>query len=79
MGALDAQTFRLFLNLLGEALVVQSSPAAEVVCQSSDGLLQIRLVPLDADSVASIHTSFGTLTGRDHLLTISSNGDDHAA
>jgi uncharacterized protein (TIGR02677 family) len=77
LGTLDAQAFRLFLNLLGEALVVQPHPDAEVVCQSADGLLQIRMVPLDDGSVASIHTSFGTLTGRDHLLTIVTTGDCH--
>jgi len=79
LGMLDAQAFRLFLNLLGEALVVQTSPDAEVACQSADGLLQIRLVPLAADSVASIRTSFGTFTGRDHLLTITATGGDHGA
>ena len=77
LGTLDAQAFRLFLNLLGEALVVQSRPDAEVSCQSADGLLQIRLVPLEAGSTASIHTSFGTFTGCDHLLTITATGDAH--
>jgi len=79
LGVLDAQAFRLFLNLLGEALVIQSGPGAEVRCQSSDGLLQIHLVPLAADSIASIHTSSGTFTGRDHLLTITTTEDDHGA
>lgn len=77
LGMLDAQAFRLFLNLLGEALVVQSRPGAEVACQSADGLLQIRLVPLDAGSIACIETDMGTFTGRDHLLTITATGDDH--
>lgn len=76
---LDAQAFRLFLNLLGEALVVQARPGAEVACQSADGLLQIRLVPLAPDSVASIQTSSGIFTGRDHLLTITATGGDHGA
>jgi len=75
LGTLDAESFRLFLNLLGEALVVQARPGAEVTCQSADGLLQIRLVPLGADSTASIRTSLGTFTGRDHLLTITAAGD----
>ena len=79
LGTLDEQAFRLFLNLLGEALVVQSRPGAEVSCQSADGLLQIRLVPLAADSVASIRTSFGTFTGRDHLMTITASGGGHDA
>lgn len=79
LGMLDADAFRLFLNLLGEALVVQARPGAEVVCQSADGLLQIRLVPLAEDSIASIRTSFGTFTGRDHLLTIAAAGDHHGA
>lgn len=79
LGMLDAQAFRLFLNLLGEALVVQARPGAEVSCHSADGLLQIRLVPLAANSVASIRTSFGTFTGRDHLLTITPIGGEHGA
>lgn len=77
LGRLDTQAFRLFLDLLGEALVLQQHPGAEVNCQSADGLLQIRLVPLAADSVATIETSFGTFTGRDHLLTITASGDQH--
>lgn len=79
LGMLDAQAFRLFLNLLGEALVAQAGPDAEVTCQSADGLLQIRLAPLAADSVASIQTSFGTFTGRDHMLTITPTGGSHGA
>ena len=79
LGMLDAQAFRLFLNLLGEALVAQADPDAEVSCQSADGLLQIRLAPLAANSVASIQTSFGTFTGRDHLLTITPAGETHGA
>jgi uncharacterized protein (TIGR02677 family) len=77
LGVLDADAFRLFLNLLGEALVVQDRPGAEVNCQSADGLLQISLTPLEADSVARIETEFGTFTGRDHLLTVTALGGQH--
>ena len=59
--------------------MAQSRPDAEVVCQSADGLLQIRLVPLAPHSSASIRTSYGTFTGRDHVLTVTANGGEHGA
>jgi uncharacterized protein (TIGR02677 family) len=77
IGMLDAQAFRLFLNLLGEALVAQPQPGAEVSCQSADGLVEIRLLPLAQDSVARIRTELGFFSGRDHLLTITAVGDGH--
>ncbi|PWF49139.1 TIGR02677 family protein [Massilia glaciei] len=72
LGRLEPQAFRLFLALLGEALAAQSSPEQAVARQSADGLLQIRLEPLAADSRASIATELGIFSGRDHLLTITS-------
>lgn len=67
---LDADAFRLFLQLLGEALSEQASPDATVERRTGDGLLVVRLEPLGADSRASIETPLGTLSGRDHLVTI---------
>jgi uncharacterized protein (TIGR02677 family) len=70
LGMLDSEAFRLFLTLLGEALVVQRDPAADVDCFSADGLLRIRLEPLADGSTARIETALGVFSGRDHLLTV---------
>jgi len=69
-GRLETEAFGLLLTLLGEALAEQAGPDAVVERTTSDGLLQIRLEPLGADTRAEITTSQGTLTGRDHLVTI---------
>lgn len=74
---MDRPTFSLFLDLLGEALTAQEGPDATVDVQSGDGLLHIRLQPLAADTQASIHTSDGCLSGRDHLITIARAGSDN--
>ena len=70
LGSLDGHAFALFLSLLGEALTAQSSPDEAVELQSGDGLLRIRLQPLDAGSRAKITTPAGTFAGRDHRITI---------
>jgi hypothetical protein len=48
LGALDAHELRLLLSLLGEALSAQPHPDATVERTSGDGLLHLRLEPLDA-------------------------------
>jgi uncharacterized protein (TIGR02677 family) len=70
LGRLDRTEFRLLLALIGEALAAQSSPHEVVHRQSSDGLLQIRLEPLAADSHAAIETEDGVFSGRDYRLTL---------
>ena len=70
LGELDTHAFGLFLNLLGEALAEQSGPATAVERRTGDGLLQIRLEPLDGSSWARIDTPTGVFSGRDHRLTI---------
>jgi len=70
LGELDIHAFGLFLNLLGEALAEQSGPERAVERQTGDGLLHIRLEPLDGGSVARIVTPAGVFAGRDHRLTI---------
>lgn len=72
LGELDLPTFGLFLSLLGEALSEQARPDKPVERQTGDGLLRIRLEPLEADSLALITTPSGVFSGRDHRLTISS-------
>ncbi|WP_420465934.1 TIGR02677 family protein [Panacagrimonas sp.] len=70
IGELDAATFRLFLNLLGEALSAQSRPDRPVERSSADGLLRVRLTPLIDGREAVIETELGRFAGRDHLIEI---------
>jgi uncharacterized protein (TIGR02677 family) len=67
---LDAHTFQLFLNLLGEALAAQSNPDEAIERYTGDGLLRIRLEPLGSDTFVQIRTDTGIFSGRNHILTI---------
>jgi hypothetical protein len=67
---LDVHAFDLLLGLLGEALGEQSGPDFDVQRRTGDGLLDIKLEPLDADSHAKIVTPHGSFAGRDHRITI---------
>jgi uncharacterized protein (TIGR02677 family) len=71
-GQLDRHGFQLFLHLLGETLPAQTHPDRAVERQTGDGLLRVRLEPLDASSTAEILTETGLFGGRDHLLTVTS-------
>lgn len=77
LGFLDTHAFRLFLNLLGEALTAQETPDAVIERDTTDGLLRIRLEPLGPDTHARIETATGIFTGRDHILTVMSS--EHTA
>lgn len=70
LGELDIHAFGLFLSLLGEALAEQAHPEQAVERQTGDGLLYIRMEPLDIATEARITTPAGVFAGRDHLLTI---------
>lgn len=70
IGHLDPHAFSLFLSLLGEALTAQSSPDDVVERQTGDGLLRVRLEPLEAHTRAEVVTDAGVFTGRDHRITI---------
>ena len=70
LGHLDPHAFALFLSLLGEALTAQSSPEDMVERQTGDGLLRIRLEPLEAHTRAEVVTEAGIFAGRDHRITI---------
>lgn len=68
--ALDPVAFRLLLDLLGHALARQDKNRKVVETTSSDGGLTIQLEPLGEDTTATLRTSGGTLTGRDHVVLI---------
>lgn len=70
LGQLDAHGFRLFLNILGEAIAAQGTPEETIERETSDGLLRIRLEPLAKDTHAEIRTEIGIFSGRDHILTV---------
>jgi uncharacterized protein (TIGR02677 family) len=70
LGTLDRHAFALFLALLAETLGEQSSPDMPVERPSGDGLLNIRLEPLGAETRAIIETPDGRFAGRDHLITV---------
>ena len=70
LGTLDVHSFGLFLDLLGRALSAQGNPDEAVEVVSTDGLLHVRLDPLEAGSIAQIRTPAGVFAGRDHLLSI---------
>jgi uncharacterized protein (TIGR02677 family) len=70
LGRLDAQAFRMFLALLGEALAAQTNPDEPVERQTGDGTLLVRLVPLDPASHAELETELGRFSGRDHHILI---------
>jgi len=72
LGHLDVYAFRLFLNLLGEALTTQGNPNETVERYTTDGLLCVRLEPLGPQTKARIETDLGVFLGRDHLLTVRS-------
>ncbi len=76
VGEWDNHEFGLFLTLLGDALTQQASPDAIVERQTGDGLMRIRLEPLEASTRAVIHTPAGSFSGRDHVLIISSTADE---
>ncbi len=70
LGRLGIHEFDLFLAVLGEALAGQTSPEDAVMRLTADGLLQVRLEPLDAGSHAAIETPLGIFAGRDHRIII---------
>jgi uncharacterized protein (TIGR02677 family) len=70
LGELDPAEFRLFLDLLGQALAQRIRPGETVEASSSDGALAIRLAPTGDGRRAVIPTSEGLLSGEDAWVTI---------
>ncbi|WP_092996095.1 TIGR02677 family protein [Thiohalomonas denitrificans] len=69
-GELDADSFGLFLRLLGEVLSSAAGPEAPIETVTGDGSLRVVLEPLEADSEAALVTPLGTLRGRDYRICI---------
>lgn len=67
---LSRSEFQLLLDLLGKALAAQRTPDAQVVTTSSDGSLEIALLPTPDHAPATVVTSDGEFHGRDHYLQI---------
>ncbi|GAB3812772.1 TIGR02677 family protein [Micromonospora zhanjiangensis] len=70
LGELDTAEFRLFLQLLGDALAARRPDASEVTTTTSDGTLRVRLVRVDGAPAVRIVTADGLLTGPEHLVDI---------
>lgn len=70
LGPLDPLEFELFLDLLGSALSRAVGTGAPVRATSSDGSLEIDLVPTGDGVLAEIATRDGVLTGPDHHVVI---------
>jgi uncharacterized protein (TIGR02677 family) len=70
LGALDADEFRLFLELLSDVLSAGPPMDDGIHTISGDGSLEIQLVPTNDGAVAEIHTPDGVFQGADHVLTI---------
>ncbi|MDW5330324.1 TIGR02677 family protein [Plantactinospora sp. KLBMP9567] len=70
LGELDSAEFRLFLQLLGDALAARRPDADEVVTTTSDGTLLVRLARITHAPPVRIVTRDGVLTGPDHMIEI---------
>lgn len=67
--ALDAETFPLFLRVLGDALAA-ARPDAATETTTTDGTFLVRLEPVGDGRVAEIRTPEGTLRGPDHVIVL---------
>ncbi|NXY93118.1 TIGR02677 family protein [Streptomyces sp. BR123] len=70
LGELDPVSFRLFLQLLGDALATWRPGMTHTTATSSDGSMEIRLRSLPDGSTAEIRTPHGTFRGPDHAIEI---------
>ncbi|MEV7724870.1 TIGR02677 family protein [Streptomyces sp. NPDC087917] len=70
LGELDPVSFRLFLQLLGDALATWRPGMTHTVAASNDGSMEIRLAALTDGSVAEVRTPGGTFRGPDHTIEI---------
>ncbi len=69
-GGLDAQEFRLFLAVLGDALSARLPGENESCAVTGDGTTEVRLKLVDADQIVEIPTVDGVLSGPEHVVEI---------
>lgn len=67
---LDRAAFRLFLQLLGDALSAWRPGTESVSATTNDGTMEIRLTRVRGGGIAEIHTLDGVLRGPEHLVEI---------
>jgi uncharacterized protein (TIGR02677 family) len=67
---LDEGSFGLFLEILAQALSMQSNPRASIQTTSGDGSLLIRLEPTRDGVTATVRAPSGSLHGPDHFIEI---------
>jgi uncharacterized protein (TIGR02677 family) len=70
LGVLDRDEFALFLGLLGDGLSAGPPGIDGIHTTTSDGTLEIRLVPTGDGQLAEIVAPDGLLRGPDHVITI---------
>ncbi len=69
LGELDPVAFKLFLQLLGDALAARRPGQREVRTTTADGTMEVRLVALPTGT-AEIRTGHGVFSGPDQLIDI---------
>ncbi len=72
LGPLDSFEFRLFLELLAQALAARTAIDAHSHAYSADGSLRIMLEPLAGAEWVDLPTTDGIFRARDHWITIES-------
>ncbi|MCW3817985.1 TIGR02677 family protein [Micromonospora sp. DR5-3] len=70
LARLDSAEFRLFLQLLGDALAASRPNHSEVETTTSDGTMAIRLRRIAGGAPVRIVTEDGVLAGPEHLIEI---------
>jgi uncharacterized protein (TIGR02677 family) len=70
LAELDTGSFRLFLQLIGDALAARRPDATEVITESSDGTMRIRLRTVPEGPTVQVVTADGVLSGPEHEIEI---------
>ncbi len=70
LDVLDRDAFRLFLQLLGDALSAWRPGTESVSATTNDGTMEIRLTRVRGGGIAEISTLDGVLRGPEHLVEI---------
>ena len=70
LGQLDTEAFRLFLQLLGDALARLRPGAERLVATTNDGTMEIRMTRVPQARTVEIRTADGVLSGPEHMVEI---------